>query len=74
MMRAMPYLIKNSVGVWCVERKVPEKLEVAVARVLGGKKDQPISRSLSERKTGVRPVEGCAPLQIWTVRCEKLKR
>jgi len=39
-MRAMPYLIKNSAGVWCVQRKVPQKLEVAVARVLGGKKDK----------------------------------
>jgi hypothetical protein len=39
-MNAMPYLIKNSAGVWCVQRKVPEKLEVAVARVLGGKKDK----------------------------------
>ncbi|WP_456763487.1 DUF6538 domain-containing protein [Bradyrhizobium sp. USDA 4463] len=36
----MPYLIKNSAGVWCVQRKVPQKLEVAVARVLGGKKDK----------------------------------
>jgi len=34
-MRAMPYLIKNSAGVWCVQRKVPEGLQAAVARVLG---------------------------------------
>jgi hypothetical protein len=39
-MHAMPYLIKNSAGVWCVQRKVPEKLRAAVARVLGGKKDK----------------------------------
>jgi hypothetical protein len=37
-MHAMPYLIKNSAGVWCVQRKVPEKLQAAVARVVGGKK------------------------------------
>jgi len=34
----MPYLIKNTAGVWCVQRKVPEKLQAAVARILGGKK------------------------------------
>jgi hypothetical protein len=39
-MRAMPYLVTNSAGVWCVQRKVPEKLQVAVARVLGGKKQK----------------------------------
>jgi hypothetical protein len=37
-MHSMPYLIKNSAGVWCVQRKVPENLQAAVARVLGGKK------------------------------------
>src|SRR4029453_2622267 len=37
-MRAMPYLIQNSAGVWCVQRKVPEPLQAAVARVVGGKK------------------------------------
>jgi hypothetical protein len=37
-MHAMPYLIKNSAGVWCVQRKVPEKLPATVARVLGSKK------------------------------------
>jgi hypothetical protein len=37
-MHSMPYLIKNTAGVWCVQRKVPERLQVAVARVLGGKK------------------------------------
>ncbi|MCP3392476.1 hypothetical protein NLM27_27405 [Bradyrhizobium sp. CCGB12] len=36
----MPYLIKNSAGVWCVQRKVPQKLEVAVARVVGAKKNK----------------------------------
>jgi integrase len=34
----MPYLIKNPAGTWCVQRKVPEKLQAAVARILGGKK------------------------------------
>ncbi|WP_409364184.1 DUF6538 domain-containing protein [Bradyrhizobium liaoningense] len=34
----MPYLIKNSADVWCVQRKVPEPLQAAVARVLGSKK------------------------------------
>lgn len=34
----MPYLIKNSAGVWCVQRKVPEPLQAAVARALGSKK------------------------------------
>lgn len=37
-MRTMPYLIKNSSDVWCVQRKVPEPLQAAVARVLGSKK------------------------------------
>ncbi|MEY9527346.1 hypothetical protein ABIF70_008487 [Bradyrhizobium japonicum] len=37
-MHTMPYLITNSAGVWCVQRKVPVKLQDAVARVLGGKK------------------------------------
>ena len=37
-MRTMPYLIKNSADVWCVQRKVPEPLQAAVARVLGSKK------------------------------------
>src|SRR6266850_958209 len=37
-MRAMPYLIKNSAGVWCVQRKVPEELQAAVARILGSRK------------------------------------
>ena len=41
-MHAMPYLIKNSAGVWCVQRKVPEKLQAAVARVLGSKKQTQI--------------------------------
>lgn len=34
----MPYLIENSAGVWCVQRKVPEKLQSAVARLLNSKK------------------------------------
>jgi len=34
----MPYLIKNTAGTWCVQRKVPDKLQAAVARVLGSKK------------------------------------
>jgi hypothetical protein len=37
-MHTMPYLIQNSAGVWCVQRKVPERLQAAVARILGGKK------------------------------------
>jgi hypothetical protein len=37
-MHSMPYLIKNPAGTWCVQRKVPEKLQAAVARILGGKK------------------------------------
>ena len=37
-MHTMPYLIKNSARVWCVQRKVPDRLQAAVARVLGGKK------------------------------------
>ena len=37
-MHAMPYLIKNSAGVWCVQRKVPERLQAAVARIMGSKK------------------------------------
>jgi integrase len=37
-MHTMPYLIKNPAGTWCVQRKVPEKLQAAVARILGGKK------------------------------------
>jgi hypothetical protein len=31
-------LIKNSAGSWCVQKKVPEHLQAAVARVLGSKK------------------------------------
>jgi hypothetical protein len=34
----MPYLVTNSAGVWCVQRRVPDKLQNAVARVLGSKK------------------------------------
>ena len=34
----MPYLIKNTAGVWCVQRKVPEKLQAAVAWLNGSKK------------------------------------
>ena len=37
-MRTMPYLIQNSAGVWCVQRRVPEPLQAAVARVLGSNK------------------------------------
>src|SRR6476660_6286240 len=37
-MRAMPYQIENSAGVWCVQRKVPDKLQSAVARLLNSKK------------------------------------
>jgi hypothetical protein len=37
-MHSMPYLIQNSARVWCVQRKVPERLQAAVARILGGKK------------------------------------
>jgi hypothetical protein len=50
-MRAMPYVIKNSAGVWCVQRKVPEKLQAAVARVLASKKPTQIylKRSLGTK-------------------------
>ena len=41
-MHSMPYLITNSAGVWCVQRKVPERLQAAVARVLGGKKSRQV--------------------------------
>src|SRR5262249_17644961 len=34
----MPYLIQNSAGVWCVQRRVPERLQAAVARILGSKR------------------------------------
>jgi len=34
----MPYLVTNSAGVWCVQRKVPDRLQNAVARVLDSKK------------------------------------
>ena len=34
----MPYLIQNPAGTRRVQRKVPERLQLAVARVLGGKK------------------------------------
>ena len=37
-MHTMPYLIQNSACVWCVQRKVPERLQAAVARILGSKK------------------------------------
>lgn len=37
-MHAMPYLIKNTAGVWCVQRRVPARLQIAVARVLGSKR------------------------------------
>jgi hypothetical protein len=37
-MHSMPYLIKNPAGTWCVQRKVPAKLQAAVARILGGKR------------------------------------
>jgi hypothetical protein len=37
-MHSMPYLIQNSAGVWCVQHEVPEKLQAAVARILGRKK------------------------------------
>jgi hypothetical protein len=37
-MHSMPYLIQNSARVWCIQRKVPERLRAAVARILGGKK------------------------------------
>jgi Domain of unknown function (DUF6538) len=37
-MHSMPYLIQNSALVWCVQRKVPKRLQAAVARILGGKK------------------------------------
>jgi hypothetical protein len=37
-MNTMPYLIKNTAGVWCVQRKVPERLQAAVARLNGSKK------------------------------------
>ncbi|SHG26348.1 hypothetical protein SAMN05443248_0933 [Bradyrhizobium erythrophlei] len=37
-MHSMPYLIKNPAGTWCVQRKVSEKLQAAVARILGGKR------------------------------------
>jgi hypothetical protein len=37
-MHSMPFLIQNSVGTWCVQRRVPEKLQAAVARILGGRK------------------------------------
>ncbi|UWU68223.1 DUF6538 domain-containing protein [Bradyrhizobium sp. NC92] len=34
----MPYLVTNTAGVWCVQRKVPDRLQSAVARVLDSKK------------------------------------
>jgi hypothetical protein len=37
-MRVMPYLVRNSADVWCVQRKVPERLQAAVARLHGSKK------------------------------------
>jgi hypothetical protein len=37
-MHSMPYLIQNSALVWCVQRKVPPRLQAAVARILGSKK------------------------------------
>ena len=37
-MHAMPYLIQNSARGWCVQRKVHDRLQAAVARILGGKK------------------------------------
>src|ERR1700686_2615223 len=37
-MHSMPYLIQNSALVWCVQRKVPLRLQAAGARLLGSKK------------------------------------
>ena len=51
-MHAMPYLIKNSAGVWRVQRKVPEKLQAAAARVLGNKRQiHPRNRGHSLRRS-----------------------
>src|SRR5262245_64412097 len=51
MVRVGMGLIKNEHGVWCVRRKVPKRLEEAVATVLGASKArQPwLKRSLRTR-------------------------
>lgn len=38
----MPYLIQNSALVWCVQRKVPERLQAAVARYIGSKRPKQV--------------------------------
>lgn len=38
MMRALMGLIKDRHGTWCAQQSVPDRLQVAVARVLGNGK------------------------------------
>ena len=66
-MHAMPYLIKNFAGVWCVQRKTPEPLQAAVARVIGSKKANPeipqeVSRDEDRREATRRATHALADL------------
>jgi hypothetical protein len=57
-MHSMPYLIKNPAGTWCVQRKVPEKLQAAVAHILGGKRSTQVylkkSLATKDRREAIR--------------------
>jgi integrase len=62
-MRSMPYLIKHPSGVYYAQRKVVERLQAAVARVLGNGKDRQVylKRSLgttvlSQANISIKPV------------------
>jgi hypothetical protein len=50
-MRAMMGLIKNRHGTWCAQQKVPNRLQVAVALVLGNGKPKQVylKRSLGTK-------------------------
>src|SRR5262244_3372025 len=50
-MRLMPYLIQNSAGTWCVQRKVPEKLQEAVAQLSDKNGGRPKARQSYLRRS-----------------------
>jgi hypothetical protein len=50
-MRLMPYLIKNDVGTWCVQRKVPTELQALVAQIENRKRKTPKARQVYLRRS-----------------------
>jgi hypothetical protein len=75
-MRSMPYLVRHPSGVYYAQRKVPERLQAAVPRVLkNGKRRQVFLTLVAERRREsadawlfplVSPEKGRAGVKAWS--------